>query len=74
MVGELSAGLPIETPLLVALSPFFRIPVVRGPIRCIRESGGMSEQMKHGDAVFAIRPEFGNINRYWVVQFELALG
>ena len=74
MVSELSAGFPIEPPLLVAFSPFFGIPVVRGSIRCVRESRGMSEQMKHGDAVFAIRPEFGNINRYWVVQLELALG
>ncbi len=73
MVGELSAGLPIEPPLLIAFSPFFRIPVVRRSIRCIREPGGMSEQVKHSDGVFAIRPEFGNINRYWVVQLELAL-
>ena len=74
MVSEPRAGLPIETPLLIAFSPLRRIPVVRRSIRSVWESGGMSEQVKHRDTVFAIRSEFGDVFRYSVTELKFPLG
>ena len=64
---------PVKTPLPIAFRSLCWIPVVRRSIRRVRESSGMGEQVKHCDAVLAIRSEIGDLVRYGIVKLDFPL-